>query len=412
MSRAPMSHAQMNHSMTGAWRRLRPSPRQGIALLLVLALVGVAWWQSSRQERVPYDPADTGNMGLRGLVLWLEALDHPVTTTPRTRTLPPHDGLIVLHPNVNLVPEGTARRLRTWVEQGGTLVLVGPNVQENALVDTFGVQQVGSQALALSVRQGQPLLPEAQAEWSGILTTQALQPLDDADLLPVLVNTYAQAVVAIQPAGAGRIWHLTEDFALTNLHLRDERIATLVPAMLRTVAPNAPVLLLGGAGTFRPDLPMTVQRWLYASPIGWGLLALTAILLIYLVLQGWRLGPPLVETGPAHPRPAADYVHAMATLQRRARQRSALVAHHRARLKAALARAGGVDPELTDAAWIEALQRSDRLPAETVQQAAALMAAFGRDPDEATLIKLVRDADALIATLPRTHAGQTAHRRA
>src|SRR5690606_12481538 len=126
--------------------------------------------------------------------------------------------------------------------------------------------------LALSVRQGQPLLPEVQAEWSGILTTQALQPLDDADLLPVLVNTYAQAVVAIQPAGAGRIWHLTEDFALTNLHLRDERIATLVPAMLRTVAPNAPVLLLGGAGTFRPDLPMTLQRWLYASPIGWGLL--------------------------------------------------------------------------------------------------------------------------------------------
>lgn len=402
--------------MTSGWRRLRLSPRALIGLVLVLALFGVAWWQSNRQEAVPYDPTDTGNTGLRALVLWLEEMGHPVTVASRLRDLPPQDGLIVLHPMPRSLSALTAQRLHDWVSDGGTLILAGPLPRDTELVEAFDVEQAVGQRVAFSIRQSQPLLPTTDAEWSGLFTLQHLAPVDDAVddavLLPVLVDSFSRAVVAIQPLGEGIVWHLTEDFALTNLHLRDERIATLVPAMLRTVAPDAPVLVLGGSGTFQPDLPMTVQRWLYASPIGWGLLAVAAILLLFLVLQGRRLGPLLQAVDAAHPRPAADYVHAMATLQRRARQRPALIAHHRTRLKSALAHATGVDPDLADAEWAAALQRSDRLPAATVAQAVDLMRAFNRAPDDAALIKLVRDTDALIATLPRSHAGQTAHRRA
>ncbi len=43
------------------------------------------------------------------------------------------------------------------------------------------------------------------------------------------------SVVALQFIGDGVVWHLTEDFALTNLNLRDERIASLLAAILRTV---------------------------------------------------------------------------------------------------------------------------------------------------------------------------------
>lgn len=398
--------------MTSRWRSLRLSPRALIGLVLIVALVGVAWWQSNRQEAVPYDPSDSSNTGLRALALWFEEMGHPVEITARLRYTPPSDALIVLHPMPRPVSELTAQRLHTWVEEGGSLVLVGPAARETALIDTFGVEQIAGQRPGFSISQRQPLLPTTEAEWSGPFTRSSLSAFGNSELLPVLVDTFNSPVVAIQPLGEGIVWHLTEDFALTNLNLRDEHIATLVPTMLRTVAPYAPVLILSGAMTFQTDLPMTVQRWLYADPIGWGLLAAAGILLLYLVLQGRRLGPPLKAVAGAHPRPAADYVHAMATLQRRARQRPALIAHHRARLKTALARATGVDPDLADAAWAEALQRNDRLPASTITQAVDLLRAYGREFDDAALIAIVRDTDALIETLPRGQAGQPAHRRA
>ena len=380
----------------------RPSGQFLLWLLLAAAIVLVAALQRQPQEMQAYDPYDNSSVGLRALVLWLEEMDYAVAI--KRPGFPAGPGLLILHSGPNRVPMMDARLARSWVEDGGTLVLVGMWATEDAVIEEFGVSQEYTTGFARLLRQSLPFLPDLPVEWNPFLTSLWLDSEEAPSALPVLVNPAGEPVVMMQPIGAGVVWHLTQDVAWTNLHLRDENIAGLLPAVLRTVPPDAPVIISNyhlWEPEAAPGTPANVRDWLYSHPLGWGILAASGLLLLFLTLQGRRLGPPLPAPTAARPRAAAEYVTAIAGLQRRANQRGALAQHHRQRLKSALSRTAHLDSTLPDNTWLARLRQADILPPATLDQVATLLAGYSSNPDEAALIQLVQSTDKFLQTVPR-----------
>jgi hypothetical protein len=388
--------------------------------------------QSQPETVEPYDPEETSSSGLRALVLWLEELGYPVTIgVPRTG-LPSGPGLLLIHPtytgDLDYYSDTEVALLFRWVRRGGTLVLIGATDTFTSLSARFGVEQVESfTGMVSDIRQVQPLLPDIPTGWDDFVALRSLYFYEDFiaeghAVVPVLAHTNGDPVVALQFIGDGVVWHLTEDFALTNLNLRDERIASLLPAILRTFPAGAPVLFsthhlarydptdgnLGAANT--------MQDWLYSTPFGQATLLIMVALFLFLLLQGRRLGPALPGPTASRPREAAEYVTALAGLQRRMRQPNVVAAHHRQRLKSAVGRLVQAPADLPDGEWLAQLHRAEALPPAMMDEVTELLAGYAKvDPkgagtgskagnkEESDLIQLVQATDALLASLPRAN---------
>jgi hypothetical protein len=389
-----------------------------ITFVLAAVLVVMAFLQNQPKTVVPYDPDDASSLGLRALVLWLKELDYAVTINRYDSTPAAQVDLFWIHTSQSGFPdsytESEIADIYRWIEAGGTLVLVGPAVPYSPLSAAFGVQQIETVSGVVSdIRQVQPLLPDAPDDWSSFFGARSLEFAEDHPIVPVLAHSNGAPVVALQFIGDGVIWHLTEDFALTNLNLRDERVAALLPAILRTIPTGAQVAFstqhlgysspdedrFGGAGT--------LQEWLYTTPFGQATLLLMVALFVFLLLQGRRLGPALPGPTATRPRVAAEYVTALAGLQRRTRHPRVVANHHRQRLKNAIGRMTQVPASLPDQQWVTELSRTDVLPPTLVNQIIDLLAGYAkiqdRTSDEADLIPLVQATDALLASLPRAN---------
>ena len=393
-----------------------------IVTLLAVLLVVLAFFQSQPESQHAYDPADTQSQGLRALALWLEEMNYPVTDAMPPTGLPANTGLLWIHTSAQILPtyasDGAERADATatyeWVAQGGTLVLVGPTDAYFALQERFGViQNETLTGMVSGVRQVQPLLPDLPANLDSLYAPRSLDFESDRAVIPVLAQTTGAPVVALQYIGKGVVWHLTEDFALTNLHLRDERIASLLPAILRTVPAGAPVLFsTPHLVTFDSlDEPLgevtTLQDWLYSTPFGHATLLVMVALFVYLFLQGRRLGPALPGPTATRPREAAEYVSALAGLQRRMRQPELVADHHRQRLKSAVGRLAQSPANLPDPQWLAQVQHADVLTLPILNEVTDLLAGYARvtakTSDETELIQLVQATDALLASLPRAN---------
>ena len=394
-----------------------PSTRQGtnqllIALLLAAILVVMAILQSRPQTVEPYDPGDTSSTGLRALVLWLEALGHPITISVPRSGLPSGPGLLWIHPaaqlNSDAYSEADVALTYEYVRRGGTLVLVGPADSYTPLAQRFGVEQIQDlSGIIANVRQVQPLLPDLPATLESVYTTRALSFGNERAVIPLLAHVNGDPVVAIQLIGDGVVWHLAEDFALTNLNLRNEQIAMLLPAILRTVPANAPVIFsTHHLVRYHPSenelaTISTLQDWLYTTPFGQALLVIMLVLFVFLLLQGRRLGPPLPALTATRAREAAEYVTALAGLQRRTRQPRVVAAHYRQRLKSAIGKLAQLPADLPDAEWLAQLRRAEVLTPAQLAQVEELLSGYAQADDDADLIRLVQATDALLALLPR-----------
>ena len=130
-------------------------------------------------------------------------------------------------------------------------------------------------------------------------------------------------------------------------------------------------------------------------------------LFVYLLLQGRRLGPALPGPTASRPRAAAEYVTALAGLQRRLRQPRVVADHHRQRLKSAAGRLAQLPADLPDAEWLAQLQRAQVLSPTLLTEITGLLSGYAKiNPkagDEAELIRLVQATDALLASLPRAN---------
>ncbi len=354
-------------------------------------------------DELPFDLQSTRPSGLRALILWLEGLGYRVEETGGLRfVLPQEADLIFLYPNRLSYDEAEAAALLGWVEAGNTLVMVGPHVEDGALERAFGVLSHRSDGFVALERQRQPLLPEGQESYFGdwFAPSNALDLTDAPAAVAVLEATGGAPVAAVQQIGDGVVWHLTTGNGLTNSGLRNGQQGDLLPAILRTVPDDGLVVFdtyhLFGLSRIGEQIT-TLQDWLYRTPTGWATLFSAVVLVVFLFLQGRRLGPPLPAVHERRRREMAEYVRAMAGLARRAHLSAAVADHHRRRLKRGLARRRGLDAELADDLFVAQLAETTApVDVATLETVRTTLIGLADRPNEEALVDLVTTVDRLL----------------
>lgn len=391
-------------SSTGPFARLRAwrwwSDAWWTILLFAVLVATLLTVQDRERPARPYDLDSGAASGLLALRLWLEEDGYDVTTTgERQFRLDDDTDLLFVHPGARPFSAADARRLQAWVEAGGTLVLVGTHNDDRELAATFGLRSAFTTTQRLrAADQVLPLLPEAPATITDTVAPEALVFEPDSAAFPVLAAS-SKPTLAVAAIGDGTAWFLSQNYGLTNQDLRSTGQSYLLPALLRTVPAGGRIVF----DTFHQvdataGLEFTsLQDWLYRTPTGWALLFGAAVLFGALIWQGRRLGPPLAPASETRRREAAEFVTAMANLQRRAHQRATVAVHHHHRLKTTLGARYQVAPDLADDEFVRALATSERAPTpDDLAGLRAVLAGLQNNPSEAALVRLVARGDEIL----------------
>lgn len=374
-----------------------------LALALLIILVAFTILQGEGSTPPPFDPASAAPDGLRALWLWLEAMEFVVVRNDGdTFAIPTDSAVIFVLPNQHEYSPTEAAMVRAWVAAGGTLVLVGPTAVDEALSDAFLVKAgPPAEALLLEATQGQPLLPDLAAPIQLMGNATTLDLSDAPNALPVLLTADALITLAVQQVEQGVVWHLSPHHSLINEQLRDPAQATIVPALLRHAPPGARVVIdtyhLFGPAAATDNTITSLQDWLYRTTTGWALLFTLGVTLLFLALQGQRLGPPLPVQEGNRRREAAEYVIAMANLLRRSQQRGFVAHHHKQRLKRALGQAFTISPQLDDALFLQQVQQgNNQLSPEQIERLATLLRTLHGQLQERELTQAVSQVDKML----------------
>lgn len=372
-----------------------------LGLFVLLIAVVLASGSGDEEPRVRYDPSDAGSEGLLALRLWLEEMGYQVETMSAAFRIPPGADMLIVYPNRTPYLSEEADALTRWVRQGHTLVLVGPDSADTALIEAFGVRSEELPELnpGLELRQRQPLLPDAPASLGELGFEPALN-LDAAPAaVPVVATDEGHVTAAVQSVGRGTVWHLSSRHDFTNGDLQENLDAgVIVPVLLRDV-PAGGQIVFDTYHLFEADVAAQPQNaslrgWLYGTPVGRALLFAVGVVFVYFALQGIRLGPPLPTHSETRRREAAEYVTAIASLQRRAGHHRSIADHHKQRLKRTLGGPRHVDPTLDDDEFVRRLQIVDeQLGKEQLDRIRRLLVALSADPAEARLVGLVTEVD-------------------
>ena len=368
----------------------------GLSLLFLLLLVVGLLVQPPAAYPV-YDPDSNGPDGLLLLAEWLEEMGYAVDTTGTGNFAFEQADLLFLYPGAGRFGRSEGDRLVDWVEEGGTLVLV--DTRDAELLDLFDFSLTGGRSTP-RLTQLQPLLPQASAAITGTNFARRLRLPDDSRFVALLAEDAAQArpAAAVLGQGLGWVWLLSEDFTLTNQRLTESRSsAQIVPALLRDVPDGGQIRFdtyhLRESTADEPGQIGSLQEWAYTTPTGWATLFLFGLGVLFLLLQGRRLGPPIQTVTQGRRREAAEFVVAMAGLQRRARVRESVARHHIQRLKERLGRPWQIPADLPDSLFLARLAEANpEMDEERMASLRGLLAELSSAPDENRLVALVQRA--------------------
>ncbi|MDQ3250313.1 MAG: DUF4350 domain-containing protein, partial [Chloroflexota bacterium] len=374
-------------------------------LALLALLVLFAALRGEPQAAQPFDLDSPAPEGLRALRLWLERMAYRVVRMDnQVFELPVNADLLFIFPNQQPYTEAEARQLHQWVTQGHTLVLIGTDADDRALVEQFGAYTTSSLGLTQALSQQQPLLPDAdaslQTNQSGVST---LDLTDAPSAVPVLANAEGAPTLAVQSVGQGVVWHLSLQHAPLNAALNEPDQARIVPALLREVPAGGTIVfdtyhLYGSAQDAASNRQIaSLQDWLYRTPPGWASLFTLGATLLYLGLQGRRLGPALPTPASLRRREAAEYVRAMAALHQRAQSRTAVAHYHKRRLKRTLGRPLHLSADLSDAEFVQRLQANHpAIGDEQISSIRQLLNNLEQPPNEGALVRMVAEIDQMV----------------
>lgn len=376
-------------------------PRRDLLLLVaafaaLAALIGLGPGRAGQAPGAGASSHASGPGGALALYRWLEALDYAVERLEYAEFAPGDADLLVVLGPAERYSREEAETVRAWVEAGGTLLVAearpGPSAPAAPLLEAFGLTVVPSpdaapadSAPALQPALGAPPVARLDARTPAVLAADGddVAPLAGASAAPVLLG---------RQIGAGYVLASAALHPFTNAGLRERDNAATTLNLLRRIPQGGRVrfdeLHHGFVG--QPSL----RGLLLGTPWGWATLYGAAVGAGFLALTGRRLGRPVPLRAEAARRSSAEYLASMAGLLQRAGKSSYVLGHFRAGFRRRLARANGLSPDLDDAELVAAIAQTRPTDARAVAALLARMA--GPAGDDAALLAIVREADALL----------------
>jgi hypothetical protein len=374
--------------------------RRDILILagLFVALAALIALGPARNVSAPGTSATShasGDGGALALFRWLDAVGYDVGRIEYAEFAPDPDAdmLIVLGPTERYSREEAAA-VADWVAAGGTLLVAeeraGAFGMSANLLDAFDLAVIrpgGADAQPASVPVLQPALGAPLAITLEAATGAAINT-ERADVARLAGDEKRPVLVGLQH-GEGYVFASSTVYPFTNAGIGQADNAAMVLNLLRRVPAAGRVVFDEFHHGFQGEA--SLRTLLLGTPWGWATLYAAVVGAAYLALTGRRFGRPAPLGAEADRRSSAEYLESLAGLLRRAGKADYLQGHFRSAFKRRLARAYGLNPDLDDAAYLEAL--ADMNPAQARAAADVLARLAQAGADEQAILRAVAEAD-------------------
>ncbi len=386
-----------------------------LGISAIVLLIGLLWLVGFEGvSDTPESVGSTLSQGKRGtsaLYEWLDRAGFDVGRVSSGQSFPPSNGtLVMVNPNADF-PEGQAGSVRNWLEAGHTLILaMGSRNGDlssglggaHPMLRELGIDLDFHTNFTDTVPLSQPLLndpPVAAVKLPGVWTLAL--PITDTVVLASSLDSDGNRLplAALIRVGDGRVFVLSSDYPMSNEGIRDASNGAFVYNLVQAAGNRRVVFDEAHHGaSVGGDLIalLTGNAW------GWALLYGAALVGIYFLWSGRRLGPALPVWTPDQRRPTSDYVRSVASLFRRARKPGWAAEHYLQYFKRTLSKHAELDPYLTDQRFVQSLAERGRHTFDQSKMAHAIErlrhlegGGSASETVEAETVSAIRDAESV-----------------
>ncbi len=363
-------------------------------LLTIFTVVNVVQQAQASLQDPPLASFSTQPQGSRALWLYLESQKVKLTDSVGTAFgVPAGVSLaLLLEPTVDFSP-GEWELLHSWVENGGTLLIVGTGQVSASLADELDINFGLAPSTAAAVTNQTPLLQAPPLPTLENATTPYFLRPNRADTVTLLANQNGNPTAVAFAEGNGRIIFTTLTEPFSNEGLQSEGNAELVLNLLNGAPTLKGIWFNEWHHGVRPDedTALTSSNWLQRTPGGRALLLVLVVIFIGLVLRGRHFGRPVPLRQDIVRRAPLEYITGIANLSRRAGHRTAVLQHYHDRLKRDLGTRYRLNPSLPDDEFINQLAAyQPNLDTDALRQ--TLQKLSRTNVNESEMVEIVREA--------------------
>ncbi len=342
----------------------------GLLVVLLLVTIAAAIYQAQGQENdLPMDSSSSAPNGTRALRLWLDELGYPISNEAgSTFHLAEETGLIlVLEPFTGITTDEW-ETIDAWIEEGGTLVLAGE--QWGALSAArhydFNLAYLDEESKAITLTAQTPLLAlPPLTDPANVRPRAYFHVADDADDADTDFDFVTHLAVGARPVmvsfeiGDGRVILSATPFPFSNAGLKESGNPQLVANVIAAAKRPGVIWFDEWHHGMRSRQAQVLgpEEWLRRTPAGRSLLYAAAVIFVTLALGGRRFGRPIPLAKSTARRAPLEHITAIANLKRRAGHRTAVLFHHRQRLKRNLGKRYRLNPTLPDDEYVTQLSQ-------------------------------------------------------
>jgi len=327
----------------------------GLFTVLLALTVFAALQRGAQQQYAELSSQSSAPNGARALKLWVQELQYPVDESVLAVFAPPEDASIVFMLEPLFPTEDEMRSLDDWVEEGGTLIVIGDQYGMYSVIEhyEFFFTALPDNDDAPGVES--PLLDSPPGLELG--NTNVRSGLNsDRDDFVVLVGYKGTPVLVSFDQGNGRVILGTIAESFTNSGLKQPGNAELVLNVLALARAKGAIWFdEWHHGVQSGEQVLGPSEFLRSTPVGRSLLFVTFAVFVVFFMQGRGFGRHIPLPHEIKRRGALEHVTGIANLSRRAAHRSAVMMHYRHQIKRKLGQRYRLDPGMNDEEYVNTL---------------------------------------------------------
>lgn len=363
-----------------------------LVALAILGIIGVLF--APPADAPALSIRSTKPDGAMALLEWLRASGYETQElTSLDKQLTSLDVLFIMQPIFDY-DQADHQHLKDWVQEGGTLIVVGSPFSLNLLLGDYDARLEYGWDDTPALSPAAPTLINPPFDSATVFGAYPIRSERD-DMIPYVFNQAGPVLVSLTE-GAGQVWISGALRPFSNLGLRDPGNARLVANLLAGLPKTAVIgfdEVVHGFG--EEDVPQTFAAWLFRTPPGWGILTGVTLTMVFLGLRGRRFGRAIPLPDDRLRRESVEYIQAMGTLFRRSGQRNAVLKHYHDQLRRRLTERYALDPNVDLVAAVAA--RDTHID---VMKLRHMMSQLQRQTvSEAELVKITSEVDEFLRSL-------------